>query len=137
MENTHKKNLKKNWDSRRNTGNRKKIRRCFSTEIQTKPLEISKIPQQVKTLAIRMQKIPQNAENPLKSHKTSEKYRKSRISWKLWQLGGVLAEKYICLPKRTLREKHCQGRNLGEVEEGAKNFIIVFCWVHYHQEQLF
>ena len=99
-----------------------------------KSQKIEKIPQKLKTQNSNLRniknpraienfgnkKIPQNAENPTKLERTPEKYRKSHRSWKLWQLGGVLAEKYICLPKRTLREKHCQGRNLGEVQEGAK-----------------
>ena len=115
------------------------IRYGFGTEIQTKLWEMLTIPQQLKTLSIgcrKSHKVPQNAENPSKLQETSEKYRKSHRSWKLWQLGGVLAEKYICLPKRTRREKHSQGRNLGEVE-GAKTLLLFSLECKYYLEQLF
>ena len=45
---------------------------------------------------------------------------------KVWQLGDILARKYICLPLRTLREKHCQGRNLVEVEKT----LLLCCSCH-------
>ena len=40
--------------------------------------------------------------------------------------------KYICLPSRTLREKHCQGRNFGEVGEEEKTLLLCSLLVSLH-----